>query len=152
MTGTEKKQLFVIGKYKNPRAFKNRRHMLRCTYQWNDKSWMRSDLFTQWLIKWNCKLSMQGRRIALVLENAPCHPNIALSNIELVFLLPNTTSHSQPLDQGILANFKSHYRHMYTLGVPVSGYGGWKASCLQFVRCHPGCCPSLVNGNTQNYC
>ncbi|CAL4069779.1 unnamed protein product, partial [Meganyctiphanes norvegica] len=116
MTGTEKKQLFVIGRYKNPRAFKNRRHMLRCTYRWNDKSWMRSDLFTQWLIKWNRKLSMQGRRIALVLDNAPCHPNIALSNIELVFLPPNTTSHTQPLDQGIIANFKSHYRHMYTLG------------------------------------
>ncbi|CAL4219236.1 unnamed protein product, partial [Meganyctiphanes norvegica] len=40
----------------------------------------------------------------------------ALSNIELVFLSPNTTSHTQPLDQGIIANFKSHYRHMYTLG------------------------------------
>ncbi|CAL4059395.1 unnamed protein product [Meganyctiphanes norvegica] len=47
MTGTEKKPLFVIGRYQNPKAFKNRRHKLRCTYRWNDKSWMRSDLFTQ---------------------------------------------------------------------------------------------------------
>ena len=33
MTGTEKKQLFVIGRYQNPRAFKNMRHKLRCTYR-----------------------------------------------------------------------------------------------------------------------
>ncbi|CAL4250846.1 unnamed protein product [Meganyctiphanes norvegica] len=29
--------------------------LFRCTYRWNGKSWMRSDLFTQWLIKWNRK-------------------------------------------------------------------------------------------------
>ncbi|CAL4061683.1 unnamed protein product, partial [Meganyctiphanes norvegica] len=29
---------------------------------------------------------------------------------------PNTTSHIQPLDQGIIANFKRHYRHYYIMG------------------------------------
>ena len=27
-----------------------------------------------------------------------------------VFLPPNTTSHTQPMDQGIIANLKHHYR------------------------------------------
>lgn len=34
-------------------------------------------------------------------DNASSHPNLKLSNIELVFLPPNTTSETQPLDQGI---------------------------------------------------
>ena len=116
MTGTEKRRLLVIGKYENPRALKGRKHKLKCTYTSNTKAWMTSLVFTDWLKKWNHKLSREGRRIALVLDNAPCHPKITLSHIELVFLPPNTTSHTQPLDQGIIANMKSHYRHLYTLG------------------------------------
>ena len=43
--------------------------------------------------------------------------NISLSGTKLVYLPPNTTSHTQPLDAGIIANFKFHYRHLYTLDV-----------------------------------
>ena len=116
MTGTEKKQLLIIGRYENPRCMKGRKHKLKCTYTSNTKAWMTSTVFTEWLTRWNRKLSREGRHIALVLDNAPCHPKITLTHIELVFLPPNTTSHTQPLDQGIIANMKSHYRHLYTLG------------------------------------
>jgi len=40
------------------------------------------------------------------------HPDLKLKNITLVFLPPNTTSHYQPLDQGIIQNFKVIYRQM----------------------------------------
>ena len=76
---------------------------------------MTSEIFQNWLEKWNNKLANKGRKIALVLDNATCHPKITLSNIELVFLPPNTTSHIQPMDQGIIANFKRHYRHYYIM-------------------------------------
>ena len=81
MTGTEKKKLLVIGRFKNPRAFKGRKHKLKCTYTHNTKAWMTSMVFTNWLNKWNRKLSRDGRRIALVIDNAPCHPKITLSHI-----------------------------------------------------------------------
>ncbi|CAF1258618.1 unnamed protein product [Rotaria sordida] len=53
----------------------------------------------------------QKRKIILFLDNAPCHPvDIELSNIKLQYFPPNTTSKLQPLDQGIIHAFKTHYR------------------------------------------
>ncbi|CAL4102530.1 unnamed protein product, partial [Meganyctiphanes norvegica] len=116
MTGTEKKQLLVIGRYESPKSFIGRKDRLPCLYKWNKKAWMTSEFFTEWLRKWNHKLSIKGRKIALVLDNATCHPEIEFSNIELVFFPPNTMSHTQPMEQGIIANLKVHYRHLYALG------------------------------------
>ena len=52
----------------------------------------------------------RNRNVILLLDNAPCHPEISLSNVKLLFLPPNTTSHTQPLDQGIIQSFKLQYR------------------------------------------
>ena len=48
----------------------------------------------------------------MVVDNCPAHPNTqsSLKAIKLVFLPPNTTSKSQPCDQGIIQNMKLHYR------------------------------------------
>ena len=108
MTGLEKKQLLAIGRFKTPRDMPSWKKC-PCHYDANTKSWMTSEIFINWLQKWNTKLSHKGRKIALFLDNATCHPPVPLSNIELVFLPPNTTSHIQPMDQGIIANFKRHY-------------------------------------------
>ena len=37
-------------------------------------------------------------------------PNISLTNIELVYLLPNTTAHLQPMDADIIHSFKTKYK------------------------------------------
>jgi hypothetical protein len=44
--------------------------------------------------------------------NAPCHPEMELSNVKLVFLPPNTIARTQPLDSGIIRNFKVKYHKM----------------------------------------
>lgn len=108
--GTFEKPL-VIGKAENPRCFKNvRKENFPIVWKSNKKAWMTTRIMEEWLIQLDRKMMIQKRKILLFLDNATCHPNIKLSNIELVFLPPNTTSHTQPLDQGIINSFKVHYR------------------------------------------
>ncbi|XP_041460886.1 tigger transposable element-derived protein 4-like [Lytechinus variegatus] len=110
MDGSDKMPLLVIGKSKRPRAFKNVK-TLPVEYEANKKAWMNSSLFESWLRKLD-KMGRQSRKIAMVVDNCPAHPNITLENIELVFLPPNTTSVTQPMDGGIIRNLKLHYRHI----------------------------------------
>jgi hypothetical protein len=55
MTGTDKKRLFVIGKSQTSRCFKNVKK-LPVEYEANKKAWMTSDIFQQYVSKWNNKL------------------------------------------------------------------------------------------------
>ena len=74
---------------------------------------MNSEVFTTVLCRLNRRLARQNRNILLLMDNATCHPediNDKLSNIKVVFLPKNTTSRLQPLDAGIIKNFKCHYR------------------------------------------
>ena len=60
----------------------------------------------------NQKLSNEKRKVILILDNATCHPESFIgrfSHIKLVFLPKNTTSMLQPLDAGIIQNFKVKY-------------------------------------------
>ena len=71
---------------------------------------MNNELFVNWLNGVNKTMKRQGRHILLFLDNASSHGNVKLSNVTLKFLPPNTTSHLQPLDQGIIRTFKALYR------------------------------------------
>ncbi|GBC13632.2 tigger transposable element-derived protein 4-like [Rhizophagus irregularis DAOM 181602=DAOM 197198] len=58
----------------------------------------------------------QNRHILLLVDNAPIHTlfeNTTLTNIVIEYLSPNTTSHLQPCDQGIINSFKVQYRKLY---------------------------------------
>jgi len=114
MTG-EKLPLLVIGKSKNPRAFKNISR-LPVEYVANKKAWMTGLIFEDWVRKLDRRFRIEKRRIALVLDNCPMHlHNISgLTNITLLFLPPNTTSRAQPMDAGIIRNLKVHYRKQTT--------------------------------------
>ena len=110
MSGTDKLPLLIIGKSANPRCFKNKK-TLPTPYTSNKKAWMTSEIYTDWLKKLDQKLHRQKRKIAMVIDNCPAHPDVrGLRCIELVFLPPNTTSKTQPMDQGVIQNFKTHYR------------------------------------------
>ena len=86
----EKLPMFVIWKSKNPRCFKNVKH-LPCEYKSQKKSWMNSEIFEEWVRKLDQKFRADDQKIALIIDNCPAHPSISnLINIQIVFLPPNT--------------------------------------------------------------
>ena len=70
---------------------------------------MISDLFSSWLTKLDREFTCAGRKIALVIDNCPAHPNIQapLNAVKQVF---HTTAKLQPCDQWIIQNLKVQYR------------------------------------------
>jgi len=56
-------------------------------------------------------MAAKNRKILLLLDNAPSHiHSIELVYVQIEMLPPNTTSHIQPLDAGIIKNFKLQYK------------------------------------------
>jgi hypothetical protein len=107
----EKFKPLVIGKSQMPRVF-NKQLPRRVFWKTNSKAWMTGAIFLEYFQKFNEKMQTENRKAVLLLDNAPCHPAMELSNVRLVFLPPNTTAGTQPLDSGIIRNFKIKYRNM----------------------------------------
>ena len=95
-----------------PRCYTGiRMDTLPVTYRANKKARITSEIFNQWLSEWNSRLQRQSRRILLLIDNCPAHKLIGnYTNIDIHFLPANTTSVLQPMDQGIIKNFKFYYR------------------------------------------
>jgi hypothetical protein len=97
----------IIGNARNPRCFKGvRLENLNMTWQANKNAWMTTDIMIEWLNVLNRKMKNLNRKVALFLDNATCHPDIKLTNIQLPFLPPNTSSVCQPLDLGVIKSLK----------------------------------------------
>ena len=82
-----------------------------CKYKSQEKIWMNSEIFEEWFCKLDQKFCADDRKIALIIDNCPAHPSISnLTNIQIIFLPPNTMSILQPMDQGVICSVKAHYR------------------------------------------
>jgi hypothetical protein len=118
-TGTEKMALTFIHKHKTPRAMKNLNYKnLPVYYYWNKKAWMQVSIFNDILLKLNEKMKQRGRKIVLLIDNAPVHLILdetqeKLDSVEVKFLPPNTTTALQPCDAGIIHSFKCHYKRLF---------------------------------------
>ena len=106
-----------IWKSEDPRCFKGiKKSELPVWYFSQKKSWMDSEILNEILGRINRKLIRNERSILLLMDNAGCHPHDLegkFSNIKVVFLPANTTSKLQPLDLGIIKNFKTYYRKLF---------------------------------------
>ena len=131
MDGSEKLNPVVVGKYKCYRSFKNYfpngttndqtqvsqeqwgdelAKIFGISYHSNRKSWLTSNLFHDWLVRWDKHLVADNRRIWIVLDDSCPHRivNIRLHNITLVYTSAN--SRFLPFNWGVLDEFKSRYR------------------------------------------
>ena len=106
----EKLPLLVIGKSQNSRCFKNVKS-LPCMCKAQEKSWMDSEIFTEWIKQLDRKFLAQNRKVAFIVDNCPAHPHVPdLTAIDLIFLPPNSTSITQPMDQGVIRSLKAKNR------------------------------------------
>ena len=87
-------KLWVIGKNKTPRSFKNWKVERFVEWSWNKKAWMTGDNFNSYL-EWFDKhvASKHKQKVVLLLDNAPAHKvKSSLKWTNVVFLPPNVTS------------------------------------------------------------
>ncbi|WAR01391.1 TIGD4-like protein [Mya arenaria] len=101
MSGTEKMPLHVLGRSKNPRCFKHVKK-LPVVYNANKKVWMTSIKFTEWVPNVDEQYMMKGRKITIIVDNCPAHPEVKNLTALTLVLPPNMTSVLQPMDQGII--------------------------------------------------
>lgn len=117
MNGTEKCKLLVIGKFMKPRCLKNVKR-LPVSYNANSRAWMTAAIFENEIRRWDDQLRKRKRKILLLVDNCPAHPQINnLTNIRLEFLPPNCTASLQPMDQGIIHCLKARYRRYIILEI-----------------------------------
>ena len=113
MGGSDKCVPLVIGHYAKPRCF---RHVqsLPVDYQHSKNAWMTSQIFLDWLRRLNARMVEENRNIVLFLDNCSSHAKATssanLSNITIHYLPPNSTSRTQPMDQGVIRSLKCVYR------------------------------------------
>ncbi|GBM62577.1 Jerky [Araneus ventricosus] len=127
-SGNHRVTPFVIGKSEKPRAFKNVTH-LPVQYKAESNAWMTSALFKDWFfhhfvpeVKESFKrLGLpEDTKAILLLDNCKAHPpvdELVSGNIVATLLPPNVTSLIQPMDQGVIQNFKCFYRRFFIQGL-----------------------------------
>ena len=71
----EKIPMFVIGKSASPRCFKYVCN-LSCRYRSQKKAWMVGTLFEEWLHELDRKFEMQRRKVVMIVDNYPAHPEV----------------------------------------------------------------------------
>ena len=120
LTGDCKLKPVLVYYAENPRALKGYdKTSLPVHWFANSSGWMTGHIFqayskTQLVHELKEYCTSQGLpfKILMVLDNAPAHLQVLSdlhSNIKFVFLLPNTMSLLQPIDQGMIKMFKAHF-------------------------------------------
>ena len=141
-TGSHKLKPLCIVKSHQPICFNHiNMKTLPFVYTNSNKAWMTSDIFMDWFlnhfvpeVRRNVRSLKLPETALLLLDNCPAHPPAETlktrtkhGKIRIDYLPKNTTSLIQPLDQGIIANFKKHYRrelvnNMIVSEMPVTDY------------------------------
>jgi len=88
---------------------------------------MRTDLFREWVQKFDHFCRIKKINTLLLVDNASSHINPSrlnqenveghtssrLTNVKIHYLPPNSTAHLQPMDAGIIHSFKAHYKRLF---------------------------------------
>ena len=98
--------------------YKRASKLKQVSYFADAKSWMQVDVIEKVVKKLNYIMKLENRNVLLFLDNLAVHPENLVgkcSNIKIVFLPRNTNLCLQPLDVGIIKNFKVKYQQKYVI-------------------------------------
>ncbi|KAF2195896.1 DDE-domain-containing protein [Zopfia rhizophila CBS 207.26] len=116
--GSDKVPPWLIGKSKVPRCFRGV-NVSAFGVEWRNstKAWMNADIMAEWL-KAFYKHIGEDVEVILLMDNFSAHlAGMELAppppNVRIEFLPKNSTSQYQPLDQGIIANYKHYYKRQW---------------------------------------
>ncbi|XP_071056808.1 tigger transposable element-derived protein 6-like [Onthophagus taurus] len=111
MSGGDKRELLIVGKSTKPRCFQDLiTEALPVEYHANKNAYITSEIFQNWLTRWDLELQYNQKKIILLLNNSVAHLHLDdLKNIKLEFLPPNTTTSGQPINIEITKNLKTLY-------------------------------------------
>ncbi|XP_029648022.1 jerky protein homolog [Octopus sinensis] len=125
-SGQHRLKLLVIGKLNRPKSLKGIMN-LPVSYKTQKNAWMDKELFQNWFthefvpaVRLN--LHDMGKpantKCVLLLYNSKCHPLESklvsdCGNIFACYLPANVNHLAQPMDQGIIQNFKCYYRNYF---------------------------------------
>ena len=124
-TGTDRLPIWFIGKAKRPNCFKNEYldglQSIGAIWRYNDTAWMNHKIMEEYLRWFNQEMKKQGKHTLLLMDNFSAHEVAvellggldSLSNTKVMWLPPNATSIHQPLDQGIIQNWKAYIQHQF---------------------------------------
>ena len=74
---------------------------------------MSAELFKDWVTELDRKFDSAKRKIVLMIHGCTSHLHVKnLEEIELILIPPNTMSHTQPLDQGVIRALKTKYHSL----------------------------------------
>ena len=95
------------------------KNLLPVCWYFNKTGWMTGDIFQSYVkdqleteLREYCLRQGLPFKSLMILDNAPAHPQTVLDlheDINFVYLPPNTTSLLQPMDQGVIRMFKTHF-------------------------------------------
>lgn len=123
--GSHKLKLLVVGKSKNPRAFKNTKiENLPVVYMNQSRAWVTREICIDWFknnfvkeVKQHLRAKKLPLKALLLLDNAPGHPDsddlkvkTIDGYIEVMYLPKNTTALIQPMDQNVIKTLKAHFK------------------------------------------
>ncbi len=125
--GGEKLPIQVIGKSKQPRIFKKDppdEHSL--WYMSQDNAWQSEETFEQLILKINKVAKDKSKNYLILLDNCSCHLSLCKKLdpdsssqtcfkyewLTFLFLPKNSTSITQPMDQGVIRLLKCKYQDM----------------------------------------
>ncbi|MBW0510972.1 hypothetical protein O181_050687 [Austropuccinia psidii MF-1] len=110
--GSDKRNPLVVGQLIDPEAFQSKSFNKPFWYRFTTHGWLTAPIFAEWIKKFDRDMQRQQRKVLLLIDNSSGHvyDHDSLVNTSIHLLPTNLISQIQPLNLGIIKNFKSNYR------------------------------------------